>query len=429
MKSNQQITLFEHQCLIINQDYGKVKFEQHHLDALQVLYGKGKTPYFKLINKGVQFCEYVGVLQVGKLLIEVLPKADKKEIHTNEEKRWRDILIDMLKAVGTFDLKAPSSSALKIRCNSVLELYFNIFIGEIEYLIHTGLVKQYRKVESNNTALKGALQLSKHVQKNIIHKERFYTRYSTYDREHIWHIILYKAIKLIRNLTNNAHIHNRIGALELMFPEMPDLPITEATFQKLNYSRKTEAYRQAIEIARLLLLQYHPDVKSGHNHVLALMFDMNVLWEKFVYVSLRKKLNAGYQISMQKSKAFWEQDISKKTSTLRPDIIVSTKDKKWVWDTKWKCIENDIPSSADLMQVFAYCELFHAEKGALVYPDSKGKKSDGTFQCNTNKHCSVIKVSPRVESSNDKSNKDVISAWQASIFTCFTHWIGVQQVN
>ncbi|HNU62307.1 MAG: hypothetical protein M0R67_00860 [Candidatus Cloacimonas sp.] len=44
-----------------------------------------------------------------------------------------------------------------------------------------------------------------------------------------------------------------------------------------------------MDIARLLLCNYHPDLKSDRNNVLTLMFDMNLLWESFIYHSIRKQ--------------------------------------------------------------------------------------------------------------------------------------------
>jgi len=64
---------FEHQSLRLDDglDPGLLK-------ALQSFYGSGKDfPYYSLIHNGVKFCEYVGVIQVGKTVIEVLPKTDK----------------------------------------------------------------------------------------------------------------------------------------------------------------------------------------------------------------------------------------------------------------------------------------------------------------------------------------------------------------
>ncbi|NCU27861.1 hypothetical protein EOM86_14275 [Candidatus Nomurabacteria bacterium] len=266
--------------------------------------------------------------------------------------------------------------------------------------------------------LKGSLVFSKHIQKNTVHQERFYTRYCTYDTEHILHIILYKTIKLIKTLTTRADLHNRIGALELGFPEMPDRPITENTFSKLIYSRKTEIYRNAVEIARMLLLNYHPDLKAGGNNVLALMFDMNKLWERFVYVSLRKGArvsNSEYQIIQKPHKPFWRPDNGYRSS-LEPDIVIHKDGVTLVLDTKWKNLKGANPDIHDLRQMYVYHDYFDAQKVALVYPgdipDFSGRFLDPKYATDTNKLCSVMFL--KAEGN--------IKAWQKSIYEQFSDW-------
>ena len=60
---------------------------------------------------------------------------------------------------------------------------------------------------------------------------------------------------------------------------MDDREIHEADFQKLQPSRNTARYASALEMAKMFIMNYSPDVRSGSNHMLALMFDMNNLWK------------------------------------------------------------------------------------------------------------------------------------------------------
>ena len=364
-KIRKHITVFEHQSIRVNQIIEGIAFDQHKLIAFQEYYGQNGVPFYSLIHNGIQFNEYVGVIQVGNTLIEVLPKADKNE---NDETKWRNILIGMLRAVGSFDIKTTSNSNLKIKPNTILDLYFELFIKEVEYLYHSGLVKKYRKTEGNSTALKGNLMFGKHLQQNLTHQERFYVSHTTYDTAHLLHFILYKAIKLLKHINTNIGLQSRIGSLLLNFPEMPDIKVTETTFNNIVYNRKTKHYQKAIEIARLLLLQYHPDVKTGRNHVLALMFDMNLLWEKFVYMSLRKHFSAG-EIRAQSSKPYWKLD-GYRPVHLKPDIVISRGDQTFVIDTKWKMPEGNIPADTDLKQMFAYNEYWQGIHAILLYPDN-----------------------------------------------------------
>ena len=385
MKSKNCFSLFEHQTLKLDEKCNKVVFTKTHLLALQKFYGERGLPYYSLIHNGVKFCEYVGVIQVGNLLIEVLPKADKN----SKTDDWRQMLLNMLKAVGMFDVKAPSSSALRLKSNHILDLYIAIFIAEVEYLLQKGLIKKYRKAEGNLNALKGSLQFNKHIQQNLVHQERFYTKYTTYDREHQLNIVLYKTIKLLQQINTNNGLSSRIGSLLLNFPEMPDMRIDDAWFEKIVFDRKTAGYKKAIEVARLLLMNYHPDVTQGQNHVLALMFDMNVLWEQFVYICLRKKMSDEYIIKSQSSMNFWKPNKGY-SSTIRPDIVISKDKENWVFDTKWKNLNGGKPSSQDLHQMFAYNKFYHAKHSALVYPGNDGGMGGEYY--NEGGSCSVIQI-------------------------------------
>lgn len=389
---NQHITVFEHE--VIRFDKGEKRITEDQFKALEKHFGDG-VPYFNLCYNGVQFNEYVGVIQVGQTLIEVLPKADKYE---SDIGKWRSILIGMLKAVGNFDIHSTSEGNLKLKPNTILDLYFEMFIKEVEFLLHTGLTKQYRKKQGNVNALKGSILFSKNIQKNLTHKEQFYVQHTTYDFEHKVHLILYKVICLLHQINTNSALQSRIGALLLYFPEMPSLKVTAATFEKIVFTRKNKIYTKALEIAKLILLQYHPDVKKGRNHVLALMFDMNKLWEQFVYVSLSRNKAMFNSTTAQTSKYFWKPE-SGYRSKIRPDIVINIDTADCVvLDTKWKNLNGYNPSPDDLRQMFVYHEYYSAKKVALIYPGGETTPKNGKYLNPINgnlemaKECSLISL-------------------------------------
>jgi 5-methylcytosine-specific restriction enzyme subunit McrC len=391
------LSIFEHGILRVRE--GELTPPQY--EALAKWQSEQPLPYCHLLHKAVKFSQYVGVIQVGDLTIQVLPKADKNKADGNEGKdKWQAILLKMLKTVGVFDVFAPSSAVLRLQSNDILHLYFELFVAETEYLLHQGMVKHYRRTDANTTALKGSLQLSRHIAENLVHQERFFVRHTTYDTTHLLHQILYKTLQLLRRINTNAALHSRIGRLGLDFPEMPDLNVSAATFDRLVLDRKTAHYRTALDIARLLLLNFHPDVTGGSNHVLAILFDMNVLWERFVEVALKKYLQ-GYEVKAQTQKRFWESNTQR--LNIKPDILIEKEGKKWILDTKWKNIGDSKPSPEDLRQLFAYQTFWKTEKVALVYPDDKDDFWKGKF-LEGHGDCWVIKLGIR-EQINDWQEK------------------------
>lgn len=407
------ISIFEHQSLKVGREYDGILFKEEHRAALEAHFGVGnEVKYFSLIHRGIQFNEFVGVIQVGNLVIEILPKADKYE----EEEDWRGILIGMLKAIGVFDIQSTSQSSLNIKSNFILDLYFALFVKEVEYLIKEGLTKKYRKTEGNINALKGSIVFSQHISKNFVHKERFYTRHSVYDQEHVLNQILFKTLNLISRLNSNISLQSRIGSLLLNFPEVSDISVSEDTFSNISYSRKDERYKNAIEISRLLLLNYHPDVSRGRNNVLAIMFDMNLLWERFIYLSLKKFNFYDRDIRPQTSKYFWKPKKGRRTS-LQPDIIIEGGNEIIVLDTKWKNIGSSNPSPEDLRQMYAYHNYFNADKAALIYPGDFDHKSGRYYKVEkeeiSDEECSVISI----------PTQKVIKDWQESIAErIFNNW-------
>jgi 5-methylcytosine-specific restriction enzyme subunit McrC len=370
------ISVFEHQPLYASNSGGKNTIGVDELIQLQTFHGNG-IPYYSLINNGVRFCEYVGVIQIGNIVIEILPKTDKNK----DKESWRKMLINILKAVGLFDVYAPTNADLSLKGNSILDLYFALFLTEVEQLFHNGLAKYYRQTEGNLSSLKGRLHFTKHVRQNFIHQERCYVRYTKYDFQHPLNLVLYKTIKLLEGVNTNPDLNSRIGNLLLNFPELPDININDDFFEKLTYNRKTERYKKAIDISRLLLLNYHPDIIRGRNNVLALMFDMNLLWERFVYVSLQQNKRRGVKVEPQPIKDFWKPKTGRKR-IMKPDIVVTsfTSGEGIVLDTKWKKPDGgNNPSPEDLRQLYTYSRFHQAKYSALVYPGDKSEYETGFF--------------------------------------------------
>ncbi|MGB4972678.1 MAG: restriction endonuclease, partial [Cyclobacteriaceae bacterium] len=285
---------------------------------------------------------------------------------------------------------------LNLKSNSILDLYFELFVAEVEGLLHRGLVKQYRKSEGNLPMLKGSIQFSKHIRANVIHKERFYVKYTVYDHHHDLNLILYKTIKLIQRISSNSALSSRLGALLLNFPEVADCRITPELFSKITFNRKTEGYKNAISISKLLLLNYHPDVQRGTQDVLAIMFDMNLLWERFVYKSLYR-YSEGKLIQAQSSKYFWKPESGSRVK-MRPDIVSNdNKEDCIVLDTKWKNLNGLNPSPEDLRQMYVYSSYYKASKAYLVYPAAEDATTDGVFYNElgdvTDRACGVISIS------------------------------------
>lgn len=366
MSNKNFIQVFEHHKLKYDENS---HFKKHHFDSMVLYNEKNQNKYFTIVHKGVLFNSYVGVIQIGGLTIEILPKADRNE---NADKgAWQSVLLNMLKVCKHITVDNVSETNLKKRYNSILDIYFEMYLNEIENLVKRGLIKKYRRVQSNQLALKGKLVFSHNIQKNLIHKERFFCEHQVYDKDHLIHQVLLKGLLILDNLLSNE-LKDKLNRLLFEFHDYQELKINKTHFDKIKDDRKSAPYGRALDIAKMIILNYSPNLNSGNDNMLTLLFDMNKLWEEYIYRILQKHKPEGYEVSFQNSDEFWEH------KTIRPDIVITSKDKeKFVIDTKWKIVDANKPSDDDLKQMFTYNLHWKAEKSILLYP--KVNQEDSGF--------------------------------------------------
>ena len=415
MRTSKLLQVFEHEKLCIGGE-----FKETHLTALATYLTKNEAcGFYTLLYNGVRFTQYVGVIQVDDLTIEVLPKTDR---HNLSESNWHDLLIDMLKISLHVQAKATTIAAIRLKKLSVLDAYLLMFLDEVAKLLHGGLVKKYRKIEGNQTALKGRLLFNKHVTKNVTHAERFYVSYTTYDKNNIYNTILYKALNTITNLYTSSEVSSKCRSILFDFPECDDVRVSQNIFDRLRYDRKTNNYKKAIELARIILLNYHPDFRGGRNNILAIMVDMNELWENYVYFVLNNaaKQHDTVSIQGQAKTAFWQQPNGYHRK-LKPDLLITGFNgdniETVVLDTKWKYQSE--PSIEDVRQMYAYGHYFDATRSYLLYPDkiktdNKVSSLSGVFNPTKavsmgNQECGLFYIDPIIDSSlNNELGNDIL---------------------
>tara|TARA_R110000751_G_C13781100_1_gene481052 strand:- start:1014 stop:2243 length:1230 start_codon:yes stop_codon:yes gene_type:complete len=353
------LQVFEHSTVYYGRQYNDITFEEKHFNALAKLNQLHNNEYFTLIHKGIKFSQYVGVIQIDGLTIEILPKIDGS---TSNEALWQTVLIGMLRATKRLKVNNLGQANVSKQHIHLLDIYFEWFLNEIQLLERQGLIKQYRTNVGNVKALKGKLEFAEHINQNLIHKERFYTSHQVYDHNHQIHQILWVALEIIGQFSSGTYLYSKFKRIQANFPEVSRINVKANTFKKLTTNRKTQPYKTAIEIARLIILNFAPNISSGKENMLALLFDMNNLWEEYVLTMLKSVLAEGIVVKSQESKPFWNG------IKIRPDIVIEKSDKTYVIDTKWKNIGGSKPSTNDLRQMYVYNEYWDSTKALLLYP-------------------------------------------------------------
>lgn len=403
-----KIDVFEHGVIRI----GERGFLIHHWKTCTKFNEAHSNEYFDILHNGLRFKHYVGALQIDNLIIQIHPKADKNE----SDDKWKGVLIQMLKACGHLKAQTHDNAHLEKQHFNLLELYFEYFLAELEKLIHQGLVKRYRKNTGNVKALKGKLDFAGNIRHNLVHQERFYTTHQVYDVNHRLHQVLQHALEIVSQFSRGTLLSDRCGRTRLAFPEVSAIRPTAALLEQIHLDRKMAPYERALQLAKLIILNYSPDIEKGQNKMISLLFDMNQLWEEYVYVQLRKHLagKPGWEISSQESKSFHGS-----SRTLRPDIVVKYREEIFIIDTKWKIPFNNSATIEDLRQMYAYGRFWAAEKLILLYP---GKQESASYieyknrELDEKKHqCKVSYANVVKDGYNENIGKDILELLELNL--------------
>ena len=417
--STEHIKLFEHTS------YKRDTFPKHvkesweslgkllaKLEKSSTLYGKKDTSSkFIYTDTELRTKQYVGAFQFGKLRIEILPKIDyesedteisRKQIYENVEgeseegKKWHDVLVSMLKECNKLTISSLSHTAEESIKHDLLDLYLLWFIDLCQLLVHQGLLKKYIQVEKNRTALKGKLLFKQQIQYNAVHKERFYTRYAEYSMDNVYNQLLVLALKKLTNTYFSPTIRSKAQQTLFQFPEVSSVNNLHKAFKSITFDRKSEAYKIPLELAKMILNAESNNLKSGNMPMIGILFDMNKLWEEYLY-SILKKAEGVTEIYFNSEKVFWEPTRQRNITPtkVKPDIILKVADDTIVLDAKWKIPKDERPSSTDLMQLFSYAMITGAEKSYLVFPKKPDEenqsidKKDGGFKLDAGKYSNV----------------------------------------
>ena len=354
-----QITLTEFERIyrrdICKKDFGDIEnFILKNCDE--------NAPFLRIVSgvggKFIQARNYVGVLQTKSgLTIEILPKiADKTD--TDKSKA---VFIKMLKTLKNFPFKSSNLASLKTQNLPLLEIFISMFLCELEALVKKGIKSDYVALEENLNFLKGKLNINEQIKRNSVHKERFYVGYSEFLSDIKINRIIKTTLKFLYKKSNSSKNQQKIRELLFIFDEVSECEDYKNFFAKLVINRQIRHYEQTLLWCKIFLLNNSFTPHKGDDLALALLFDMNALFESYVGNFIKKNFPGTI---LQHSEKHLVED--PKSFKLRPDIFLKG---KFIADTKWKIVSSrDDISQADLYQLYAYGKKHECDKLHLIYP-------------------------------------------------------------
>lgn len=342
-------------------------------DSLEkfVLENEKTAQYLKITTKNgfgkvLQAQNYVGVIQTKDgTTIEILPKIKNATIEKS-----KDILIKMLKTLKNSPFKNLSVANLKSSKIPLFEIFISMFLEELTVLVRNGIKSDYISKEENLKFLKGKLKISEQIKYNTIHKERFFVQYEEFISNRVENRIIKTTLQFLYNKSKLNKNQQRIREFLFVFDEIEISHNIKTDFSKIKLNRQMKDYEQVLLWCKTFLFENSFSPYKGNDIAFALLFDMNLLFESFVYSYLKKSSNFQDIKSQDRTHHLaYENGIGR--FRLKPDIVINGG--KIIADTKWKILSEDKAYNGvlqdDMYQLYAYGTKYdNCEKIYLIYP-------------------------------------------------------------
>lgn len=363
----------------------------------------------------IQVKNYVGVLEIKDLTIEILPKIGK-----NSVKLARQSLIKMLRILPNSPFKTLGQAHLNLCHLPLFEIFVYAFFTELENLLKGGLLHSFQNVERQQNFIKGKIILSEQFSKNQF-AHQFHVSYDEFSPNFALNkIIKSTLIFLEKQYSAQTNLHSFHKIIDI-FKEIEPSTYLEKDFAEFEKHQQLFGnYNTLISWCKVFLSNrtFMPSVGSFRQS--SLLFPTEILFENYVGKSIKKFFSETFEVHLKSStKHLIENHLERPKFRLIPDILLKNRGYQIILDTKWKIIDsgkikqNYGIEQADLYQMYAYGKKYDCQKLFLIYPSHENFREPlQVFDYEHNMSLIILPfdVSNETELETDKIKKHIYSS-------------------
>ena len=316
---------------------------------------------------------FVGVLNLGRDQVEVLPKIEGDISHV------RHNLARMIAAVLNLELYDGDASKIQKSDDSILEILIRLFCDKLWQSIRRGMVRRYETHRENLPLLRGRLSVTEQIRQNLARPDRLACVFDEFSENNPLNQALKAALRVLAKVARSQANQRNIAELIFCFQDVDDVLPAAINWGLASTNRLSARYKPLLALARLFIEGKSPDVVSGAGEGFALLFDMNELFESYIGTVARREFSAqGLTVSLQGPRKYLaERANGSPVFQLRPDIVASHESGiAFVIDTKWKRLNvsdnREGIATSDIYQMYAYANQYASPDVVLLYPHHSG---------------------------------------------------------
>lgn len=355
----------------------------HRLEKYERQLTRNGQPVFTWYSDYAKAKQWVGVVQVPGLQVEILPKVDSLSKPENgDDDQWgesRRNLLYMLAVAGDVPVRSRDISRLATRKAPLNETLSALFANSLKDELLRGCERSYVRHEQNLRVFKGRLLVGQQLLKNSAHRERFYCGFDQFSEDTVINRIFKAACRFLLDVTRLPNTQDALRHCLLLLDDVQSVEVTDSLFTKVNFNRQNDRFENLFYFCRLILGNHAPTVSSGKERSFSLLFDMNKVFERFIAAFMHEMVMPNipdcklYPQAIRNRRPLFQNDDNRGELLLEPDILIRYKQNSdnLIIDTKWK---KGKVSSGDLYQLYAYTQRYCCGQSVLLYPLVPGVK-------------------------------------------------------
>ena len=353
---------------ILTKEWDKVSYQtlglnQEHAKKFQkFLEEKQLTHALDFGLEGITTCAHVGIIRFADFQLNILPK-----IIGEEDSLCLENLMFMLRYTRKLEIHSMDSAEISQTKQPFLEVLIAHYANILLNALQRHIPHQYETREDNLPTVKGRILFAKNHLVNAANLARTYCQFDEFTPDNLLNQTLKFVSHALQKLTSVSQTRQKLLKINAVYEDVTLRPVAYAETQKIILNRNHTMFKEPLELAQMFLQN---STISLHNHTftnLAILFDMNKLFEEFVATALEQAFPGQVKIQ-NKLKIIEDIDGIPGTSyTIRPDILFG---KDTIIDTKYKrlSLPEDKPSEADIYQMLAYNRFYNRKNIVLCYP-------------------------------------------------------------
>ena len=353
---------------ITTQEWKKISYAKLGLNQEQAksfkkfLEDTGLTSALDFQLDGIKTEAHVGIIRFADFQLNILPKI----IGENDSSCLENLMF-MLRYTKKLEIHMMDSAEISKTKQPFLEILIAHYANILLNALQRHIPHHYETKEENLSAVRGRILFAKNQLVNMGNLARVYCQFDEFTSDNLLNQTFKFIAQALCHLTAVTATRARLNKILAIYEDVELRAISYAQAKKILLNRNQLIFKDVLDLA-LLFLQ-HSTISLHHKTFtnLAILFDMNKLFEEFVATALEKAFPG--QVQTQKFLTIIDSiDGYANTSySIRPDILFRN---DTIIDTKYKILDlpDNKPSEADIYQMLAYNRFFNRRNIILCYP-------------------------------------------------------------